>query len=191
MLWGCALGLLIAVVAMLAGCSDPQTTGFDDKPVTGAQLEAQASERLDATERWAEQELTGHEAAIAKVKAEVDATRKHIAATVSAGLADIERKWQQREAWGGLIGQNAGLANLILPGLGSVLSGVAGVALGRSGRKTLADAAWDDGKAHAEAEVVKRDAAWDAAKLDSKADPATALLTTLLPLLIAKGGGAA
>jgi hypothetical protein len=185
--------MCVAVVVIgcsLSGCSEPTTLGFDDKPVTGAQLEAQADDRLDATEKWAEKELAGHDEAIAKVRAEVDATRRNITSRVNAGRADIERQYQTREQWAGIIGQNAGLANLIVPGLGSVLAGAAGVALGRSGRRKVADEAWDDGKAHAEAEVLKRDAAWDAAKLDAKPDPTAALLTTLLPLLIAKGGGA-
>ena len=183
------IAALVVIVCSQAGCAEPTTKGFDGQPVTEGELEAQADERLDATEQWAEKELAGHEDAIAKVKAEVDATRRNIESRVNAGRADIGRQWQQREDVIGVVSGSAGLADLLLPGLGSILTGAVGVALGRAGRQKAADKAWDEAQAAKEAEIAKRDHTWDEAKRDAKiSDPLSQLIPLLIPLIVAKVG---
>lgn len=171
------------IIVSLGGCSEPATDGFDGEKVTASELERQAQERIDAAESWAEQELAGHEAEIAQVRKELNATRKNIESKVTSGLADIERQWKQRESAVGLAQFGAGFLNV--PGLDvAALIGTAAGAfgLGRAGRKKLADQTWEEALAHAEAQVVKRDAAWDAAKSD---DPLKQIAAVAVPLLLA------
>lgn len=184
LVWIACLVALAVTVLSLGGCSEPATDGFDGSKVTAAELERQAQERIDAAETWAETELAGHEAEIAKVRKELDATRRNVSAKVDAGLADIERQWKQRESAVGLAQFGAGFLNV--PGLDvAALIGTAAGAfgLGRAGRKKVADQAWDEAIAHAEAQVTKRDAAWDSAKSE---DPLKQLAAVAVPLLIAK-----
>lgn len=183
------LCLALALFA-LSGCQEPTTTNPwqpEGPRLTAEQLEAEAGDRLAATEDWAAQELAGHEAAIARVQKEVDATRASIARRVSAGMTDIERQHRQREGWVGVVNAGSGLADLVVPGLGSVLTGAIGVAIGRAGRKRLADQTWDEAQRAKEAEVLTRDQTWDAAKQEARAeDPLAKLVAIAAPLLIAK-----
>ena len=182
-----ALCAFAAVAAFLPGCQEPTTKNPwqpDAPPLTADQLELEATDRINAAESWAEQELAGHDDAIAKVRKELDATRQSISRRVSAGMADIDRQRQQREGFLSAIQTGSGSLDLLVPGIGAVASGLLGAVVGRAGRQKREDAAYDLGKSDAHDERDERDNTWDEAQRVVKPDPTSTALQTLLPVLL-------